>query len=86
MFVPKKQQRRDVLVEAPVELHVVRKHPHTVATGLPAVLHSMQAGLKGEGPLRMVRTMLKINQRDGFDCPSCAWGDPEGRRHTAEFS
>jgi len=85
VFVPKKQQRRDVLVEAPVELHVVRKHPHTVATGLPAVLHSMQAGLKGEGPLRMVRTMLKINQRDGFDCPSCAWGDPEGRRHTAEF-
>jgi len=21
--------------------------------------------------------MLKANQPDGFDCPGCAWGDPE---------
>jgi anaerobic selenocysteine-containing dehydrogenase len=66
VFVPKKQQRRDVLVEAPVELHVVRKHPHTVATGLPAVLHSMQAGLKSEGPLRFAR-MLGTN-----NLPNCS--------------
>ncbi len=29
---------------------------------------------------------LKINQKDGFDCPSCAWPDPDHDRHTAEFS
>lgn len=23
------------------------------------------------------KTMLKANQPDGFDCPGCAWGDPE---------
>src|SRR3569833_2849499 len=28
-------------------------------------------------PLAGARTMLKANQPDGFDCPGCAWGDPE---------
>ncbi|HTJ26045.1 MAG TPA: FdhF/YdeP family oxidoreductase [Candidatus Limnocylindria bacterium] len=85
MIAPKPPQRRDVLVEPPVELNVVTKHPHTVATGLPAVIKSMQVALENEGPVRMTQTMLKINQRGGFDCPSCAWADPEGHRHSAEF-
>jgi molybdopterin-dependent oxidoreductase alpha subunit len=33
----------------------------------------MQSG----SPLSGARTMLKANQPDGFDCPGCAWGDPE---------
>jgi molybdopterin-dependent oxidoreductase alpha subunit len=85
VIVPKPQQRRDVLVESPVELNVVTKHPHTVATGLPAITHSLKAGLPNEGLVRMLRTWFKINQRGGFDCPSCAWGDPEGHRHIVEF-
>lgn len=28
-------------------------------------------------PLAGARTMLRANQPDGFDCPGCAWGDPE---------
>ena len=28
-------------------------------------------------PFAGARTMLKANQPDGFDCPGCAWGDPE---------
>ena len=28
-------------------------------------------------PLAGARAMLKANQPDGFDCPGCAWGDPE---------
>lgn len=36
------------------------------------------------GVVRTARTLLKVNQKDGFDCPGCAW--PEGdKRHTAEF-
>ena len=31
-------------------------------------------------------TLLKLNQVDGFDCPGCAWPDPDpSHRHTAEF-
>lgn len=28
-------------------------------------------------PVTNVRTLLKANQPHGFDCPGCAWGDPE---------
>lgn len=36
------------------------------------------------GLRRTAQTLLKVNQKDGFDCPGCAW--PEGdKRHTAEF-
>ncbi|HYZ17077.1 MAG TPA: FdhF/YdeP family oxidoreductase [Candidatus Acidoferrum sp.] len=84
-MIEQKNLRRDVLVEPPVELQVTAKAPPTVATGLPAVVHSMEVAFENEGPLRATRTMLKINQRGGFDCPSCAWADPEGPRHTAEF-
>jgi molybdopterin-dependent oxidoreductase alpha subunit len=36
------------------------------------------------GARRAALTLLKVNQKSGFDCPGCAW--PEGeRRHTFEF-
>ncbi|KNY15670.1 CbbBc protein [Shinella sp. SUS2] len=33
--------------------------------------------LESGTPLSGARAMLKANQPDGFDCPGCAWGDPE---------
>jgi molybdopterin-dependent oxidoreductase alpha subunit len=33
--------------------------------------------LESGRPFAGARTMLKANQPDGFDCPGCAWGDPE---------
>ncbi len=32
--------------------------------------------------LQGVRTLLRANQPDGFDCPGCAWPDP---KHTSSF-
>ena len=37
------------------------------------------------GVRRSFQTLLKINQKDGFDCPSCAWPDPDGDSKMAEF-
>ena len=37
------------------------------------------------GVKRSLKTLLTVNQKDGFDCPSCAWPDPDGERKTAEF-
>ncbi|WP_251977628.1 FdhF/YdeP family oxidoreductase [Salinicola avicenniae] len=34
------------------------------------LLHSKAAGINA-------RSLFKLNQPDGFDCPGCAWGDPE---------
>ena len=36
------------------------------------------------GALRGTRTLLLLNQFDGFDCPGCAWPDP-GHRAKVEF-
>ena len=36
-------------------------------------------------PVRGVRTLLKLNQQGGFDCPGCAWPEPDGERSHAEF-
>ena len=33
--------------------------------------------LGSRSPLSGARALLKANQPDGFDCPGCAWGDPE---------
>ncbi len=58
--------------------------PKTVAVGVPAVLHALQIANEQMGPVRSARTLLRVNQKDGFDCPGCAW--PEGdKRHVAEF-
>ncbi|MEU3216603.1 FdhF/YdeP family oxidoreductase [Streptomyces sp. NPDC006971] len=56
---------------------------HTAA-GLPAVAHSLAVARQQMGIRRTAQTLLKVNQKNGFDCPGCAW--PEGdHRHTAEF-
>src|SRR6185437_7438538 len=36
-------------------------------------------------PLRSTRSLLVMNKKGGFDCPSCAWPDPDGKRAPAEF-
>ena len=57
---------------------------HTAAAGMPAVIASLKFVLK-EGPIRNARMLTVVNQKGGFDCPSCAWPDPDGDRHIAEF-
>ncbi|MFE3324038.1 FdhF/YdeP family oxidoreductase [Streptomyces sp. NPDC059176] len=58
--------------------------PQHVAAGLPAIGHTLKIARQQMGVARTARTLLKVNQKDGFDCPGCAW--PEGdKRHVAEF-
>ncbi|MBA2585487.1 MAG: FdhF/YdeP family oxidoreductase [Chthoniobacterales bacterium] len=58
---------------------------HDVAAGLPAVYQSMRFTIREMGALRGAKTLLKLNQKDGFDCQSCAWPSPDDDRHFAEF-
>src|SRR5438067_7853081 len=60
------------------------EQPKQKAAGVPAVLSSFKFGLREMGAVRSGRVFLKMNQDRGFDCPSCAWPDPE-HKHTAEF-
>ncbi|MET9425064.1 FdhF/YdeP family oxidoreductase [Streptomyces sp. NPDC006540] len=58
--------------------------PQHAAAGLPAIGHTLRVAQQQMGVSRTARTLMKVNQKDGFDCPGCAW--PEGdKRHVAEF-
>ena len=60
--------------------------PKQWAAGLPAVANSFRHGIEQMGLPRTARVFGRLNQDHGFDCPSCAWPDPEaGHRHAAEF-
>jgi molybdopterin-dependent oxidoreductase alpha subunit len=57
----------------------------TESGGLPAVWSSLKHAAREMGLARGARTLLRVNQKDGFDCPGCAWPDPDGARSHAEF-
>ena len=50
-----------------------------MAAGIPAVTSSMKHGIQNMGLARSVKTLTMVNQKAGFDCPGCAWPDPEHR-------
>jgi molybdopterin-dependent oxidoreductase alpha subunit len=58
-----------------------------VAAGVPAVLSTVGHMLSATGPLNGLRLLTRVNQEGGFDCPGCAWPDPdlERGRSAAEF-
>lgn len=58
--------------------------PKKVAVGVPAVLHALKIANEQMGIVRSVQTLAQVNQKDGFDCPGCAWPE-EDKRHVAEF-
>ena len=60
-------------------------HPSKRAAGIMGVLKSIQHTFGEMGPVDATRALLKLNQKDGFDCQSCAWPSPDGHRSFAEF-
>lgn len=59
--------------------------PKTWAGGLPAVTSTVRHVMRTGGLLRGTRSLRLLNQADGFDCPSCAWPDPDEHRSAVEF-
>src|SRR5579871_6503234 len=55
------------------------------AAGLSSIWETVRRGAGEMGVKRSFKTLLNLNQKDGFDCPSCAWPDPDDERKTAEF-
>ncbi|GAA1765648.1 FdhF/YdeP family oxidoreductase [Pseudarthrobacter sulfonivorans] len=77
----RKNPKVEEVNEADIE---VTGHPKSWAAGVPGVYHSMEPALKHMGAGRAGKTLLALNQKDGFDCMSCAWPDPDHRK-TFEF-
>ena len=60
--------------------------PKDYAAGIKAVKVSFQRGITQGGLARTVRSMLRVNQDQGVDCPGCAWPESvTGDRKKVEF-
>ncbi|MFP3833786.1 FdhF/YdeP family oxidoreductase [Chryseobacterium sp. SIMBA_028] len=55
-------------------------HVETSAAGIPAVMAAFGDLFEEKTPIRGMRALFKMNQMGGFDCPSCAWPDPDDER------
>ena len=55
------------------------------AGGLPAIVSAMKHSWAEMGATRTLKTLTRINQKGGFDCPGCAWPEPDGERTHFEF-
>ncbi|MGH7642771.1 MAG: FdhF/YdeP family oxidoreductase [Candidatus Dormibacteria bacterium] len=58
--------------------------PEEYAAGWPAVGITFKRAFDEMGVRTTARTLLRLNKKDGIDCPGCAWPDPAHRK-TAEF-
>ena len=55
------------------------------AGGVPAIIATLKTLSAETGLIRGARTMLKVNQPRGVDCPGCAWPEPDQHRSHFEF-
>jgi molybdopterin-dependent oxidoreductase alpha subunit len=55
------------------------------AGGVPAIITAVKTISEEMGLVRGVRTLLKVNQAGGVDCPGCAWPEPDRERSHFEF-
>ena len=78
--------REDVDFLSPIESERLKiRKPKQVAAGIPGVAKSFAIGLSEAGLSRTLRTMRTVNRFDGYDCPGCAWPDPDDHRSGFEF-
>ena len=55
-------------------------HLQGAAAGMPAVLISAKHVFSEMTVGRGLKALAALNQKDGYDCPGCAWPDPDGHR------
>ena len=77
---------RGVRAQPPIKEEKLRiGSPKKVAAGFTGVQKSFAIGLSEAGLMRTIKTMRTVNKFDGYDCPGCAWPDPDDHRSGFEF-
>jgi molybdopterin-dependent oxidoreductase alpha subunit len=83
---PEPPDPRGVRAQPPEVLSALdRRRPASVAGGIPAILASARHAFGEAGVLRGTRLLRALNQFDGYDCPGCAWPEPDRERSVVEF-
>ncbi|MFM7731411.1 MAG: molybdopterin-dependent oxidoreductase, partial [Flavobacteriales bacterium] len=55
------------------------------AAGITGVTKALEHVSEEMGLLKGLKILAKLNQRDGFDCPGCAWPEPAHRSKLGEY-
>ncbi len=78
--------RRNVSARGPEGLGNLRvSAPKDFAAGVPAIGKTLEHSFREMGLFRPFWALAKMNQQEGFDCPSCAWPDPDSPSKLGEF-
>ena len=73
--------KRNVQIVPPEKFANLKlKNPKKRAAGIPAVISSLRHISEEMGVWKGIKVLNKMNKKDGFDCPGCAWPDPDGKR------
>ncbi|TAI47186.1 FdhF/YdeP family oxidoreductase [Flagellimonas allohymeniacidonis] len=82
-----KAVKRNISITGPQTFseNVEIKEPMAYAGGSPSVQQALRHTFKEMGAVKGLKGLLKMNQKNGFDCPSCAWPDPEKPKPGAEY-
>ena len=54
--------------------------PKKYAAGVPAIISSLKFIKEEVGISKGIKLLNRMNQLGGFDCPGCAWPDPDDKR------
>jgi len=72
--------------QPPIETDSIRiSEPAHVAAGVKAIVKSAEFAFHEAGVIRGVNALAHLNQFEGFDCPGCAWPDPDHDRSLNEY-
>lgn len=81
-----KETPRNVSLTGNIQFTGLRlKEPMQISAGFTGVKEAMRHTFKEMGIVRSMKTLLEMNQEDGFRCPSCAWPVPEHPSKIAEY-
>ncbi len=59
--------------------------PSSYAAGIQGIKVALDHVSKESGLFRSLKTLSQMNQKEGFDCPGCAWPDPEKPSKLGEY-
>src|SRR6185503_18903892 len=75
-----------ISAQSPEETSIVQIEPLSKAAGgIGSIIATAKTTWEEMGVTRGVRTLMRVNQMGGFDCPGCAWPEPDDERSHAEF-
>ncbi|MBW8199642.1 FdhF/YdeP family oxidoreductase [Flagellimonas abyssi] len=81
-----KEIKRNISLTGDIKFTGLRlKEPMQTAAGFLGIKEALRHSLKEMGIVNSMRSLLEMNQEDGFRCPSCAWPVPEHPSKIAEY-